>query len=184
MNFELPYISGVHYESMADGYGVRAAIYLSGCSHHCAGCHNPETHNPTFGQQLTTEMISKIASEINKRPFLDGITLTGGDPLFDPYKTLAFLKELWEKLDQKRTIWLYTGYTYEEVIKLTHENMAANVIINAYTDVLVDGRFEVFLADKTLAFRGSSNQRVIDIEQTIRKGKIVLFSADQEVIYC
>ena len=176
MNFELPYLSGVNYESMVYGQGVRAAIYLSGCSHHCTECHNPETHSPTYGQKLTSEMVKQIASEINKRPFLDGITLTGGDPLFDPYRTLAFLKELWEQLDRKVSIWLYTGYTYAEVIKLTQENMAANVIINAYTDVLVDGRFESALADKTLSFRGSSNQRVIDLEKTLQAGHVVQYA--------
>lgn len=162
---------------MVDGHGLRAAIYLSGCSHHCPGCHNPDTHNPQNGKQLTHEMISEMAAQISQRPFLDGITLTGGDPLYDSYRTLAFISELVKKLDEKPNIWLYTGYTYEEVIELTHQNMAANVLINAYTDVLVDGPFLEEQANKTLAFIGSSNQRVIDLEKSIQNGKITLFSA-------
>ena len=90
-----PRIIGVNYESFVDGRGVRAAIFLSGCSHHCPGCHNPDSHDPEAGNVVTDETLEEILCQINKRKrFLDGITLTGGDPLYCPAKTLNLVQVL------------------------------------------------------------------------------------------
>lgn len=158
-----PRLSGVNYESMVDGTGVRATFYLSGCSHNCPGCHNPETHNPDHGTLITNADIQQFAVEIVKRPYVQGITLSGGDPFYDPRKTLNFIRKLLELLSYITTkeynIWIYTGYTLENL--LLAEGHTAELLSYAHT--LVDGPFIQELADKSLPFRGSSNQRLINI---------------------
>lgn len=175
-----PNLSGIVYESIVDGPGVRTAIFLSGCNHNCAGCHNPETHNPNFGFQLVEEDIIQIADNIVKSPYISGITLTGGDPLFWPQNTLNLLKYLlfyiikkdnnWVQ-ERKSPIWIYTGYIYENINK--DDNDMDDVLHMA--NVLVDGPFIQKLADRTLAFRGSSNQRIIDLRETRKNREVVLW---------
>ena len=174
------HIAGVNYESMVDGDGVRTAIYLSGCAHHCPGCHNPETHDPFYGTPATPELIHKIATEMVKRKdFLSGFTLTGGDPFYSPPATSKFLTDLWaELLDtdfpvSKLSPWIYTGYTLDELLDIA---AAASYPYNCVyynllgiAEALVDGRFVRDLADKSLAFRGSSNQRIWTHEELQQK---------------
>ena len=173
-----PYLSGVNYESVADGPGVRAAIFLSGCNHNCPGCHNPDTHNPCFGSQISKASIVTIAYLIDKRPYISGLTLTGGDPLFNVKATMNFLTELkselgerWEKLDK----WLYTGYTWEQLMmRYRMDEDLQNLL--SMIDVVVDGPFVKSLADKRLAFCGSSNQRIIDVKGSLKIGLPLLFN--------
>lgn len=156
-------IAGINYESMVDGDGVRAAIYFSGCSHHCPECHNPHTWNPEYGTPITDELISQIAGEISKREsFLTGITFTGGDPFFNPFGFKDFYRDLIceiliygaEKI-ASAPVWFYTGYTLEQLgDKINLRNFTST------GDVIVDGRFVPELADRTLKFRGSSNQKI------------------------
>lgn len=157
------HIAGINYESMVDGDGVRAAIYFSGCSHHCPNCHNPQTWDPDYGKPVTEELITEISSEIIKRSsFLSGITLTGGDPFYNPiglrdfYQDLIWELALYESVDIfSKPTWFYTGYdmkTLGETINLRP--------FASKGDVIVDGRFDPAHADKTLRFRGSSNQRI------------------------
>ena len=176
-----PRIAGINYESMVDGPGVRATIYLSGCSHHCLGCQNPDTWNPDNGleiDQLTA--IKDIATEIKKRPFLSGITLSGGDPLYDPHKTLNFLVDLLSacRADKPHAInvWMYTGYTWEELQAMN--DIDINVLL-MLVNVLVDGRFEQDKADKRLRFRGSANQRLIDVSKSRARRKVVLYKGER-----
>lgn len=158
------YVSGVNYESMVDGTGVRATIFFSGCPHHCHNCHNPSTWSVDAGVPATDELIQEIADGINKRSFLTGITLSGGDPFYMPMKTLAFLDKLSNRIKNPKihdSIWAYTGYTFEEL-------MSRDELFDVYQllddiAVLIDGRFEEEKADRTLLFRGSSNQRIIDV---------------------
>lgn len=151
-------LAGVCYESMADGEGVRAAFYFQGCMHHCPGCHNPTTHDFSSGELITPEMIETFAREINQRPYLSGITLTGGDPLYHPEAIERFLTTLLPKLTHRKTVWLYTGFLWEEVFDLPLMRMV---------DVVVDGPFEQSYADKRLAYRGSANQRLIDAHRSL-----------------
>lgn len=143
-------------ETIVDGYGLRYSLYFSGCIHKCEGCHNEYSWNANNGEILTYEKLEEIASEINKNVMLDGITISGGDPFYNPVdmkKILKFLKEKTEK-----NIWLYTGYTFEEVKK--DKNMTECL---EFIDVLVDGKFVKELYSPNLEFRGSSNQKIIKI---------------------
>ena len=173
------YLAGINYESAADGTGVRTAIFLSGCAHNCPECHNPETHDPRFGVQITEDIIRQIAEEIKKRPYLAGITLTGGDPLYMPWQTLAFLAKLKRCLGFLPNIWLYTGYTMEQIERDDIPAPLYGRMLVDLCDVVVDGPFIKALADKRLAFRGSSNQNIIQVKDTYH----VIRGKRSEIIY-
>lgn len=131
-----------------DGPGFRTSIYLSGCNHHCPGCHNPQSWNPDSGKDMTLEEILEIVKEEDFN-----VTLSGGDPMFHPDRTLELVKAINK---EGYRIWLYTGYTIEQIHR--SEEMSA---ILPYLEAIVDGRFEQDKRDKDLLFRGSSNQRII-----------------------
>lgn len=147
-------ILGTYRETVVDGEGLRYSIYFAGCTHACKGCHNKESWCPDNGTLVTEEYLDKIIKEINSNPLLDGITLSGGDPLYNPEEMLEIVKYLKEKTEMN--IWLYTGYTIEELRK---DNRRMKVL--QYVDTLVDGKFVQELYDPLLKFRGSSNQRII-----------------------
>ena len=147
-------ILGTYKETVVDGEGLRYSIYFAGCTHACKGCHNKESWCPDNGTLITEEYLDKIINEINLNPILDGITLSGGDPLYNPEEMLEVVKYLKEKTGMN--IWLYTGYTIEELRK---DNKRMPVL--EYVDTIVDGKFIQELYDPLLKFRGSSNQRII-----------------------
>lgn len=142
--------------SIADGEGIRVALYVSGCDHKCKGCHNPESWNCNAGTLFTEEKKQKLFALL-ERPYIDGVTLTGGDPLYkcNIAEITTLCKELKEKLPNK-TIWLYTGSVYEDIKDLE---------IMQYIDTLVDGEFKIEERDITLPFRGSRNQRIIKLKE-------------------
>lgn len=175
-----PNLSGINFESFVDGEGVRATFYLSGCPHSCPGCHNPEAQNPNSGATITLEDIQYLASEINKRSYLTGITLSGGDPFFNANKTVNFLLMLLAFIERDNlSIWIYTGFCFEDIINM--ESLSEKKLLSL-ADVIVDGPFVQALANKTLKFRGSSNQRIIDVQKTLEKGEIVIHSSQEETI--
>lgn len=133
-----------------DGPGFRTAIYLSGCSHQCTGCHNPQSWNPKAGDIMS---LNDILDIVMSEDF--DVTLTGGDPLFDPYKTMLLAKSIKEA---GYGIWLYTGYVFEDILK--DKGLSSPL---PYIDVVVDGPYVESLRDPDLKFRGSSNQRIIPV---------------------
>ena len=163
-------------ETIVDGEGIRYSIYLAGCSHHCVGCHNPESWNPRAGELLTEERIQSIIREIKANPLLDGVTFSGGDPFYNPEAFLLFVKRV--KKETGLNIWCYTGYTWNPVsgeLAEEQKNTPATKELIALFDVLVDGPFVEELKKITLKFRGSSNQRVLDVEKSLSEKKPVLY---------
>lgn len=144
----------VYRETISDGPGLRCAIYLAGCRHACPGCHNVRSWDPLAGIPLTEAMVQDIIRDINANPLLDGITISGGDPFYDPQGLLWLLRRL--RAGTTLPIWCYTGYTIEEL--LADEALRAPL---HYIDTLIDGRYVEALRDPHLSWRGSSNQRIL-----------------------
>lgn len=144
-----------------NGEGYRVVLWVAGCSHNCKGCHNPETHNPSAGSRFTDEQVEKIL-KILSNDWCSGLTLTGGDPLYvanlDEVKKLVY--KVREIYGNKKTVWLWTGYELSELIKIGDKK---RLEIIKQCDILVDGKFKEELYDRKLKWRGSSNQKVIDI---------------------
>ncbi len=161
---------------IANGPGVRVSLFVSGCTHHCKGCFNPETWDFNYGQEFTGETQEEVL-ELLKPNFISGLTLLGGEP-FEPANQralLPFLKKVRERYPSK-TIWCYTGYLLDE--QLWKEGFArceATDELLSLLDVLVDGEFMQEEKDISLQFRGSKNQRVIDVRGSLAQGKVCLF---------
>lgn len=160
---------------IANGVGVRTVLFVSGCTHHCKGCFQPETWNFDYGERYTKETEDEIIESL-KPDYVDGITLLGGEP-FEPEnqrELVKLLRRIKKELPQK-TVWSFSGYTYEE---LTGDSRAVCEVTNemlSMLDVLVDGEFVEAKRNISLRFRGSENQRLIDMNQTRKEGKIVLW---------
>ena len=150
-------------DTTVDGPGFRTSVYSSGCPHRCPGCHNPQSWDIDNGHPVEIEDILKV---ILDDPFAD-VTFTGGDPMFQPQGFTALAKAI--KQHSNKNIWCYTGYRFEELL----QNPAQRTLLEQI-DTLVDGRFIEALKDEELRFRGSSNQRIIDVQASLRKGDIVV----------
>ncbi|MDD6190993.1 MAG: anaerobic ribonucleoside-triphosphate reductase activating protein [Firmicutes bacterium] len=175
-------VAGIVNESIVDGPGIRFAVFCQGCPHDCPGCHNPETHDFGGGYDMAVEEILK---EFDKDPLLAGITFSGGEPMCQPEAFLTLAKAVKER---HKTITVFTGYRFEELVAFaagwetdiippvrTEEGREALKELLVLTDVLIDGPFEMEKRDISLKYRGSSNQRVIDIKKTAKAGKIISF---------
>ncbi|MEK3945565.1 anaerobic ribonucleoside-triphosphate reductase activating protein [Paenibacillus sp. FSL H3-0310] len=164
-------ICGYYPESINEGEGMRAVLFLSGCRHRCPGCFNPETWNFKYGEVFTLERQHEIIAEIAANPLLDGLTLAGGDPFFSAEELLGFIYELRTVLPEF-SIWIYSGYKYEELTALPG-TPEWNLLKQC--QVLIDGRFVEELKDTTLLYRGSSNQRIIDIPASMNGSEVFLW---------
>ncbi len=160
---------------IADGLGVRVTLFVSGCTHHCKGCFQPETWDFDYGELFTSDTENELIEAL-KPDYIDGLTLLGGEP-FEPENQkalLPFLKKV-RNIYPEKTIWAYSGYTFEELINNSRAKCECTDEILSLIDVLVDGEFKIDLKNISLKFRGSSNQRVIDVKETLKKGEIILF---------
>ena len=162
-------------DSVVDGFGVRTVIWTQGCSHNCPFCQNPQTHDFEGGALFDIE---DIKEELKNLKGQDGITLSGGDPLFqiDAVTEIAkYAKSI------GLNVWCYTGFTYEQLIKMNEKNNKYLEFLNNI-DVLVDGKFVNELKNLNLLFRGSSNQRLINMKETLKQNKIVLIPESDGII--
>lgn len=156
---------------VANGPGVRVSIFVSGCHHHCEGCFNSEAWDFNYGNDFTEDTIQEIIEAMN-HDYITGLSLLGGEPfeLINQKGLLPLLKKVKEVYPEK-TIWAYSGYLYDELKEMDYPETKE---ILSLIDVLVDGKFVESLKDPNLYFRGSSNQRVIDMKKTLKNNKIVL----------
>jgi len=169
----------ITYPDMNNGSGLRVCLWLSGCDHHCPECQNPQTWNPDSGVIFDESAKNELLSELEK-DYISGLTLSGGDPLHENNlpEVLNLVNEIRLLFGDKKNIWLYTGYTWEECFpSVTTDDFNPQRVMRQEIirkcDVLVDGRYVHELRDITLPYRGSSNQRLIDVQKTLKESKII-----------
>ncbi len=148
-------------DSIVDGPGLRTVIWTQGCSHHCRGCQNPQTWDFEGGAEVPIDMVLEAIDELE---YQDGITFSGGDPFYQPEACAEIAKAIRKT---RMNIWCYTGFTFEQLLKLSEKNSAIMDFLQNI-DVLVDGPFIQSLHSYDLKFKGSSNQRVIDFKKTLK----------------
>ena len=158
-------IAGLVQDSIVDGPGLRFTVFTQGCAHACPGCHNPETHDFAGGKEMTPEEVIKT---MLSNPLSDGVTLSGGDPFYQASDCLKIAKAAHEN---GLNVWSYTGFTFEDLLA---EGDPDRLALLRETDVLIDGPF--ILAERTLSlpWRGSKNQRIIDVKASLQKGEAVI----------
>lgn len=156
-------------DDMLNGDGLRVVLWVSGCSHHCEGCQNPMTWNPYDGLEFDDSAEQELFDELSK-DYISGITFSGGDPMHvnNYWEVMQLCMKIKDKYPNK-TIWLYTGYKWEQI---QYEE------IMKYIDVLVDGKFVKKKKDVNYHWAGSTNQRVIDVQKSLKKRKVVLYESD------
>ena len=160
-------IANVVSDSIVDGPGLRFTVFTQGCPHHCPGCHNPETHDPAGGREVTVEA---LAEQMLSNPLMDGLTLSGGEPFDQAGECCALAARAKEK---GLNVWAYTGYRYETLLEQANPAVLA---LLEQVDVLVDGPFVESLKSYDALFRGSTNQRLIDLPKSRETGRTVLWS--------
>ena len=152
-------------DSIVDGPGLRTVIWTQGCSHNCKGCQNPQTWDFNGGALVPLDMVYEAIDELE---YQQGITFSGGDPMYQPYPCTKIAKYC---KDKGYNIWVYTGFTYEEIMKMAEKDPIYLEFLK-YVDVLVDGPFELDKKSLTLSYRGSSNQRIINVPKSLKDGKV------------
>ena len=156
----------INYCDSANGPGVRVSLWVSGCNHHCSECHNPNTWNPDSGKQFTDETTDELLRYL-KPNYISGLTLSGGDPLFPSNRTvIEKIVEIVKLNYPEKTIWLWTGYLWEEINSLN---------LLKYIDVLIDGPYMKEKRNISLPYCGSENQRVIDVQKSLKENKVILY---------
>lgn len=172
----------IEHEDVCNGIGLRVVLWLSGCSHHCYNCQNPQTWNPDSGIPFDESAKEEIFNELSK-DYISGITFSGGDPLHEQNlnEVLILIKQIRISFPEK-TIWLYTGYSYSEIFQGQSSCLSQGGLNNfkrreiiKQCDVLVDGEYIDEQKDITLKWRGSKNQRCIDVKQSLTQNKVVLY---------
>jgi len=158
-------LAGITTESVVDGPGLRTVVWTQGCPHHCPGCHNPDTHDPEGGEWWTFE---QIIAELEGDRLATGVTLSGGEPFFQPEACLEIAR--WVK-EKGKNLWVFTGYTWEKLQELA-ANRPAIMELLRLTDVLVDGPYVREQRALWLPFRGSCNQRLIDVQASLSSGRV------------
>lgn len=158
---------------IANGVGVRVSLFVSGCNHHCKECFNQEAWDFNYGEEFTDNEMNKIIDML-KPDYIKGLTLLGGEPmeLVNQKGILPLVKKV-KELYPNKTIWCYSGFTFEQIMKMMEEWETTRELVK-YFDVLVDGKFMIEKKDLSIKFRGSSNQRLIDLPKSLEKKEVVL----------
>lgn len=159
-------LSGIAYESLVNGPGIRRVFFAQGCRHNCVGCFNPDTHDFNGGEIMDMD---KLIADLSGNPFIDGVTFSGGDPLEQADKFIYLAKE---SKNLGLTIWSFTGYRFEFILQNANEKNKWKEFLDNI-DVLVDGKFEINNKKDGLKFRGSINQRIIDVKKSLEFGEII-----------
>ncbi len=172
------YYGAIKKNDIANGEGIRTTLFVSGCRNRCKNCFNPETWSFTYGEEFTREIAEEIFKSVDY-PFINGITVLGGEPMEpeNQRELLPFLREFKEKFP-KKTVWLYTGNLYEELtsgVGNSPKCIEVTAELLSLVDILVDGRFEEEKKSLGIIFRGSTNQRIIDMKKTAESGEIVIW---------
>lgn len=157
--------SQIQQDSIVDGEGLRTVIWTQGCSHNCPGCHNPETHNFKGGFEVD---VNDIKQQLQNLKYQDGITLSGGDPFFQAEPCLEIAKY---SHTLNLNVWCYTGFTFEQLLKMS-ESKPIILDFLKQIDVLIDGRFVLSEKSLNVKFRGSKNQRIIDVKKSLKFGYV------------
>ena len=168
-DLEQGYISDYKPFNFVDGEGVRCSLYLSGCKFHCEGCYNQATWNFRYGSPYTKELEERIMSDLSQS-YVQGLTLLGGEPFLNTGVALPLVKRIREELPEK-DIWSWTGYAWEELLQ--EDETKLELLRNI--DILVDGRFKLSKKNLLLQFRGSSNQRIIDVKKSLAENRVVIW---------
>ena len=159
-------------DSIVDGEGIRTVIWTQGCSHNCPFCHNPNTHDFNGGELVDLDDVIERLENLRGQA---GVTFSGGDPMFQP-KACAILAKKIHELNMN--VWAYTGFTFEELLEKGNKDILD--FLNDI-DVLIDGRFEIDKKSMDLEFRGSSNQRIIDVKKSLENNEVVLYNLNKKV---
>ena len=164
-------VAGIVDDSVVDGDGVRLTVFTQGCPHRCPGCQNPETHDFNAGGYFTDT--DDILRQVDANPLLSGVTFSGGEPFMQPAPLAKLAQDLHK---HHKDVWSYSGFTLDEL--LASKNPAVHELLDE-VDVLVDGRYDESQRDLTLTFRGSRNQRIIDMNAYRQTGKLKLLYANE-----
>mgnify|MGYP002623538516 CR=1 FL=1 len=159
-------IPTIQTDSIVDGEGIRSVIWFQGCGHACPECHNPETWDFEAGEVVSLE---DLKHQIDELEFQSGVTFSGGDPMYQIDALIELAKYVKEK---GMNVWVYTGFEYDDLVKMAEKNNKYREVLD-YIDVLVDGPFKIALKSFDCAFRGSSNQRLIDVKKTLENNKVI-----------
>lgn len=165
---------------IANGTGVRVSLFVSGCTHHCKGCFNEEAWDFNYGTKYDEKAEQKIMNELN-HSYVSGLTLLGGEPLeqSNQKELVPLVKKVKEKFPDK-SIWCYTGYTFEkDILENMYKNWETTPELLKYIDVLVDGEFEEENKKVGLRFKGSTNQRILDVKESLKNQKAIPFALDK-----
>lgn len=156
-------LAGIAYESLVNGPGMRRVFFAQGCKHNCKGCFNPETHNFDGGEIMDMDELIK---DVLDNPLLKGVTFSGGDPIEQAH-SFSYMANIFKS--SNLNIWCYTGYKFEDLLKKMELDKSIKDLLNNI-DVLVDGKFEINNKKEGLKFKGSSNQRIIDVKKSLESG--------------
>ncbi len=163
------YIADYKPFNFVDGEGVRCSLYVSGCLFHCEGCYNQATWNFQYGTPYTDALEARIMADL-AQPYVQGLTLLGGEPFLNTPFLIPLLQRIRRELPNK-DIWSWSGYTWEELQEETDDKLEMLSLI----DILVDGRFDLSKKNLLLQFRGSSNQRIIDVKKSVEKNQVIIW---------